>query len=103
LSIGASAFFVRRIFAVPLMPRMRRSMRSSEAASTRSVLLSSTRSANATCSAGSLSSSTCCSKCFASTIVTMASSWNWSFRSSSRKNVCATGPGSAMPVVSIRM
>ena len=29
--MGASAFFVRRIFAVPLMPRMRRSMRSSAA------------------------------------------------------------------------
>lgn len=45
-------------------------------------------------------SSKCCSTCFASIKVTMPSNLKFSFTSSSTKNVCATGAGSAMPVVS---
>mmetsp|Transcript_636 Transcript_636/g.2104 ORF Transcript_636/g.2104 Transcript_636/m.2104 type:complete len:325 (+) Transcript_636:625-1599(+) len=90
-----------------LMARRRVSTRSRSASSTRSVLLSSRRSANATCSTASFStpsafsSSRCCSMCLASTRVTMPSRRANSFTTSSTKKVCATGAGSATPVVSI--
>mmetsp|Transcript_12722 Transcript_12722/g.32507 ORF Transcript_12722/g.32507 Transcript_12722/m.32507 type:complete len:237 (+) Transcript_12722:751-1461(+) len=80
---------------------------SSASSVTRSILLSSSRSANATCSTASFSapsgfsSSRCCVTCFASTRVTMPSRRANSLIDSSMKNVCATGPGSARPVVSI--
>mmetsp|Transcript_19262 Transcript_19262/g.44280 ORF Transcript_19262/g.44280 Transcript_19262/m.44280 type:complete len:288 (-) Transcript_19262:55-918(-) len=91
-----------------LMSRNRFVMRSSSFSSvTRSHLFSSSRSANATCSTASFSapsgfsSSRCCSMCFASTMVTIPSSLANALTSSSTKKVCATGAGSAMPVVSI--
>mmetsp|Transcript_2238 Transcript_2238/g.6897 ORF Transcript_2238/g.6897 Transcript_2238/m.6897 type:complete len:279 (-) Transcript_2238:364-1200(-) len=76
------------------------------ASSTRSVLFNRIRSANATCSTASFStpsgfsSARRSSTCFASTTVTNASSRARSLRTSSTKNVCATGAGSASPVVS---
>mmetsp|Transcript_48393 Transcript_48393/g.90670 ORF Transcript_48393/g.90670 Transcript_48393/m.90670 type:complete len:204 (-) Transcript_48393:16-627(-) len=84
------------------------SMASSSAASlTRSTLFSKIRSANATCSTASFStpsgfsSSKCCTMCLASTTVQMPSSLYISLMSSSTKKVCATGAGSARPVVSM--
>mmetsp|Transcript_11646 Transcript_11646/g.28284 ORF Transcript_11646/g.28284 Transcript_11646/m.28284 type:complete len:224 (-) Transcript_11646:302-973(-) len=76
---------------------------------TRSTLFSRILSANATCSTDSFSTPSgfssirCCITCLASTTVRMASKRNCSLRSSSTKNVCATGAGSANPVVSMRM
>mmetsp|Transcript_30604 Transcript_30604/g.94635 ORF Transcript_30604/g.94635 Transcript_30604/m.94635 type:complete len:293 (+) Transcript_30604:742-1620(+) len=100
---------VRNIGANALMPRMRFSTRSRSCSETRSILLRRIRSANATCSTDSFSapsgfsSSRCCSMCFASTTVTMPSRSAKHEISSSTKNVCATGAGSAMPVVSMTM
>mmetsp|Transcript_31446 Transcript_31446/g.98547 ORF Transcript_31446/g.98547 Transcript_31446/m.98547 type:complete len:227 (+) Transcript_31446:102-782(+) len=97
----------RWIGAKRLMARSRASTRPRSASLTRSTLLSSSRSAKATCSTASFSapsgfsSSRCCSMCFASTSVTIASSRACSLMDSSMKKVCATGPGSASPVVSI--
>ena len=77
--------------------------------SARSVLLRTILSANATCSTASfstpsgLTSSKCSLTCAASTIVMIASSRRSEAISSSMKKVCATGAGSASPVVSIRM
>mmetsp|Transcript_29711 Transcript_29711/g.90353 ORF Transcript_29711/g.90353 Transcript_29711/m.90353 type:complete len:202 (+) Transcript_29711:654-1259(+) len=96
------------IGAKPLMPRSRASMRSSSSASeTRSVLLSRIRSAKATCSAASFStpsgfsSSMRARMCFESQTVMIASRENLAWMSSSTKKVCATGAGSARPVVSM--
>ena len=99
----------RTIGAKGLRPRSRASTRSSSRGLTRSVLLSSSRSANATCALASLTTPfgffafRWRSTCFASTKVTMPSSRANSAISSCTKNVCATGAGSAMPVVSMMM
>mmetsp|Transcript_3754 Transcript_3754/g.11709 ORF Transcript_3754/g.11709 Transcript_3754/m.11709 type:complete len:260 (-) Transcript_3754:14-793(-) len=80
---------------------------SSASSGTRSVLFSSTLSAKAICSTASFStpsgfsSSRCWTMCFASTTVQMPSSVYILWMSSSTKKVCATGAGSASPVVSI--
>mmetsp|Transcript_74180 Transcript_74180/g.179211 ORF Transcript_74180/g.179211 Transcript_74180/m.179211 type:complete len:242 (+) Transcript_74180:611-1336(+) len=109
LSTEISELSVRMMGAKPLSERSRFSTRSRSASETRSVLLSSMRSANATCSTASFSapsafsSSRCCSMCLASTSVTMPSSLANSLIDSSMKKVCATGPGSASPVVSMIM
>mmetsp|Transcript_16282 Transcript_16282/g.41338 ORF Transcript_16282/g.41338 Transcript_16282/m.41338 type:complete len:206 (-) Transcript_16282:62-679(-) len=74
---------------------------------TRSILLSSTRSAKATCCTLSLtpssprSSRRCLSTCLASTTVTIPSSSQYGVMASSTIKVWATGLGSAMPVVSM--
>mmetsp|Transcript_76310 Transcript_76310/g.170729 ORF Transcript_76310/g.170729 Transcript_76310/m.170729 type:complete len:237 (-) Transcript_76310:8-718(-) len=100
-------YWVRMISALALMPLTAFSVSSNAVDSTRSVLFSSTRSANATCSTHSFSTpsgfSSCrCSKtCLASTTVMMPSRWYTRCNSWSTKNVCATGPGSAKPVVSM--
>mmetsp|Transcript_11717 Transcript_11717/g.35631 ORF Transcript_11717/g.35631 Transcript_11717/m.35631 type:complete len:337 (+) Transcript_11717:489-1499(+) len=79
------------------------------ASSTKSVLFSSILSAKATCSTASFSApsgfsaSRCCSMCLASTRVTMPSSLENCWTSSSTKKVWATGAGSARPVVSMTM
>mmetsp|Transcript_24465 Transcript_24465/g.81304 ORF Transcript_24465/g.81304 Transcript_24465/m.81304 type:complete len:246 (+) Transcript_24465:427-1164(+) len=107
-SLGSTCpFSHRKMVALGLSLRSRSSMAGSSASETRSVLLSKIRSAKATCSTASFSapsgfsSSRCCSMCFASTSVTIASSRACSLMDSSMKKVCATGPGSASPVVSI--
>mmetsp|Transcript_1792 Transcript_1792/g.7464 ORF Transcript_1792/g.7464 Transcript_1792/m.7464 type:complete len:203 (+) Transcript_1792:528-1136(+) len=75
----------------------------------RSILLSRILSANAICSTDSfstpsgLTSSRWADRCAASTTVRMASRYRSSLRSSSTKKVCATGAGSARPVVSMMM
>ena len=80
----------------------------SSSSETRSILLSMMRSAKANCSTASFStpsgfsSSTCWTMCLASTTVMMPSSLYRSVIFSSTKNVCATGAGSAKPVVSMR-
>mmetsp|Transcript_3402 Transcript_3402/g.8321 ORF Transcript_3402/g.8321 Transcript_3402/m.8321 type:complete len:218 (+) Transcript_3402:503-1156(+) len=82
---------------------------SSASSGTKSHLFSINLSAKATCSTASFSapsgfsSSRCCTTCFASTSVIIPSSVQNSFTSSSTKNVCATGAGSANPVVSMTM
>mmetsp|Transcript_27539 Transcript_27539/g.68459 ORF Transcript_27539/g.68459 Transcript_27539/m.68459 type:complete len:202 (-) Transcript_27539:17-622(-) len=92
-----------------LISRRRFSTRSKSSAVTRSTLLRSSRSAKATCSTASFSapsgfsSSRCCSMCFASIRVTTPSRRANSLILSSMKKVWITGPGSARPVVSIRM
>mmetsp|Transcript_59547 Transcript_59547/g.159546 ORF Transcript_59547/g.159546 Transcript_59547/m.159546 type:complete len:232 (-) Transcript_59547:186-881(-) len=98
----------RKTGACELMAFSRASIASSSAASvTRSVLFSRMRSAKATCSTASFStpsgfsSSKCCRTCFASTTVMIPSSLYIHLMSSSTKNVCATGAGSASPVVSM--
>ena len=68
---------------------------------TRSALLMKIWSAKPTWRRASWRSSSCCMACLASTRVTMASSRYCSATSSSMKKVCATGPGSARPVVSM--
>mmetsp|Transcript_25000 Transcript_25000/g.62442 ORF Transcript_25000/g.62442 Transcript_25000/m.62442 type:complete len:227 (+) Transcript_25000:647-1327(+) len=108
LSTDTALFVARTIETVEFMDFNRFSTRSRSASATRSVLLRMIRSAKATCSTASFStpsgrgSSRCCSTCFASTRVTMPSSLKYFWTSSSTKNVCATGAGSAMPVVSMR-
>ena len=68
---------------------------------TRSVLLMKIWSAKPTCRRASCRSLSCVAACLASTRVRMESSRYCSAISSSMKKVCATGPGSARPVVSI--
>mmetsp|Transcript_48631 Transcript_48631/g.93009 ORF Transcript_48631/g.93009 Transcript_48631/m.93009 type:complete len:239 (-) Transcript_48631:103-819(-) len=76
---------------------------------TRSTLFRRILSANATCSTDSFStpsgffSSRWARICFASTTVIIASSTAFCLIFSSMKNVCATGAGSASPVVSINI
>mmetsp|Transcript_14006 Transcript_14006/g.41741 ORF Transcript_14006/g.41741 Transcript_14006/m.41741 type:complete len:300 (-) Transcript_14006:86-985(-) len=103
-------FCDRMMGANLLMARRRPSTRlRSPSSGTRSILFSKRRSAKATCSSASFSapsgfsSSRCCSMCLASTSVTMPSSSKTAEISSSTKKVCATGAGSAMPVVSMMM
>mmetsp|Transcript_22019 Transcript_22019/g.49678 ORF Transcript_22019/g.49678 Transcript_22019/m.49678 type:complete len:381 (+) Transcript_22019:595-1737(+) len=102
-----SALAQRRMGAKLLIDFSRSSTRTRSASETRSVLLRSIRSAKATCSTASFSapsgfsSSRCCSMCFASISVTIPSRRANSLTASSTKKVCATGAGSAMPVVSI--
>mmetsp|Transcript_8396 Transcript_8396/g.19675 ORF Transcript_8396/g.19675 Transcript_8396/m.19675 type:complete len:362 (-) Transcript_8396:3-1088(-) len=97
----------RRICAAWLIMRILRSTSSSAASSTRSHLLSRMRSAKATCSTASFStpsgfsSSRCAVRCLASTTVRMPSRASDFCTKSSAKKVCATGAGSASPVVSI--
>mmetsp|Transcript_34328 Transcript_34328/g.80421 ORF Transcript_34328/g.80421 Transcript_34328/m.80421 type:complete len:202 (+) Transcript_34328:559-1164(+) len=108
-SIPTSALVQRTMGAYLLTPRSRFSMRSTSDSSTRSSLLSSKRSAKATCSIASFStpsgfsSSRCISMCFASTSAMMPSRRANSLIDSSMKKVCAMGPGSARPVDSITM
>ena len=85
------------------MARMRRSTSAASASLTRSILFSTRMSAKAICSSASLVSSRRAGRCLASTTVTMASSLVRAFTSSSAKKVCATGAGSARPVVSTMM
>mmetsp|Transcript_56664 Transcript_56664/g.172496 ORF Transcript_56664/g.172496 Transcript_56664/m.172496 type:complete len:299 (-) Transcript_56664:340-1236(-) len=107
-SMGTSLYLHRRIWAASLILRIRFSTSSSSASSTKSVLFRRMRSAKATCSTASFStpsgfsSSRWATKCFASATVRMPSSAIFCWTKSSAKNVCATGAGSARPVVSIR-
>mmetsp|Transcript_8500 Transcript_8500/g.24384 ORF Transcript_8500/g.24384 Transcript_8500/m.24384 type:complete len:274 (-) Transcript_8500:417-1238(-) len=96
LSIDTEAFSHRITGANLLMPRMRPSilLSASSSPSSRSILLSSTRSAKAICSSASFSqpsgleeSSRCCSMCLASTRVTMPSRRANSLTLSSTKKV----------------
>mmetsp|Transcript_24604 Transcript_24604/g.33712 ORF Transcript_24604/g.33712 Transcript_24604/m.33712 type:complete len:281 (+) Transcript_24604:786-1628(+) len=108
LSTDTCDFSHRTIGANLLICRSRYSTRLKSAVSgIRSILFTSKRSAKATCSTASFSapsgfsSSRCCSMCLASMRVTIPSSLKYFWIVSSTKNVCATGAGSAMPVVSI--
>mmetsp|Transcript_23858 Transcript_23858/g.73447 ORF Transcript_23858/g.73447 Transcript_23858/m.73447 type:complete len:268 (-) Transcript_23858:72-875(-) len=98
---------VRKTDAEWFMPLIFFSSFSRYSFSTKSVLLRRMRSANAICSTASfstpsgLTSSKCSMACFESTTVTMPSRRKRSDMSSSTKNVCATGAGSARPVVSM--
>mmetsp|Transcript_9537 Transcript_9537/g.29914 ORF Transcript_9537/g.29914 Transcript_9537/m.29914 type:complete len:230 (-) Transcript_9537:280-969(-) len=95
--------------AILLIARRRFSTLSRSSGSTRSHLLSSRRSAKATCSTDSFSapsafsSSRWRSMCLASTNVTIPSRRAKAVVRSSTKKVWATGAGSAMPVVSMTM
>mmetsp|Transcript_9361 Transcript_9361/g.24199 ORF Transcript_9361/g.24199 Transcript_9361/m.24199 type:complete len:278 (+) Transcript_9361:279-1112(+) len=106
-SMPTAALVQRMMGAYLLSVRSRASTRPSSSSSTRSILLSSSRSAKTTCSTASFSapsgfsSSRCCTTCFASTSVMMPSRRAYSFIDSSMKKVCATGAGSAIPVVSM--
>mmetsp|Transcript_89735 Transcript_89735/g.231669 ORF Transcript_89735/g.231669 Transcript_89735/m.231669 type:complete len:253 (-) Transcript_89735:502-1260(-) len=97
----------RRICTASLIMRIRFSTSSSSASDTRSHLFSKMRSAKATCSTASFStpsgfsSSKWATRCFASHTVKMPSKDSFCCTKSSAKNVCATGDGSASPVVSI--
>mmetsp|Transcript_16968 Transcript_16968/g.51430 ORF Transcript_16968/g.51430 Transcript_16968/m.51430 type:complete len:270 (+) Transcript_16968:825-1634(+) len=108
-STETCAFSVRMIGANALMPLSRLSIRKRSASLTRSILLSSRRSAKATCSTASFStpsgfsSSRWSSMCLASISVTIPSSRANALTASSTKKVCATGAGSARPVVSMTM
>mmetsp|Transcript_20399 Transcript_20399/g.33156 ORF Transcript_20399/g.33156 Transcript_20399/m.33156 type:complete len:235 (-) Transcript_20399:167-871(-) len=98
-------YFVSIILVDALIPLMRLLTFFTCSASTRSTLFSRTTSANATCSTASFSpcfsSSSRCRIHLQSTTVIIASMRKLLFTLSSAKNVCATGAGSAMPVVSI--
>mmetsp|Transcript_56823 Transcript_56823/g.114078 ORF Transcript_56823/g.114078 Transcript_56823/m.114078 type:complete len:267 (-) Transcript_56823:49-849(-) len=106
-SISTCEFCVRRMCAVLLMARISSWRSSRYSALTRSVLFSRMRSAKATCSTASLttpsgfSSFKCSKMCFESTTVRMPSKAMLPCTKSSAKKVCATGAGSARPVVSM--
>src|SRR6202022_4565834 len=85
------------------MPRIRASTSASSALETRSVLLSTMTSANAIWFLASGASFSRSLSHFASATVTTASSRALFCTSSSTKKVCATGAGSASPVVSTMM
>ena len=91
--------------ASAFMPATVRSTSSRSASETRSVLLRTRVSAKAICNAVSLFSRSCLWTLEASTSVTTASrtAQSSSRSSSSTQSSCATGPGSARPVVSRRM
>mmetsp|Transcript_69417 Transcript_69417/g.160839 ORF Transcript_69417/g.160839 Transcript_69417/m.160839 type:complete len:216 (+) Transcript_69417:69-716(+) len=98
----------RKTGACELIALILASILSSSAASgTKSVLFNKMRSAKASCSAASfwtpsgLTSSRVRTMCLASTTVQMPSSLYLTLTNSSTKNVCATGPGAASPVVSM--
>mmetsp|Transcript_65446 Transcript_65446/g.176059 ORF Transcript_65446/g.176059 Transcript_65446/m.176059 type:complete len:353 (+) Transcript_65446:234-1292(+) len=92
-----------------LMLRTRCKSFSRSPAGTRSVLFIMIRSANAICRAHSLaspgffSSSRCCMQYLLSTTVTIASNCKALSNASSNQKMDASGPGSAKPVVSMRM
>mmetsp|Transcript_109266 Transcript_109266/g.309119 ORF Transcript_109266/g.309119 Transcript_109266/m.309119 type:complete len:367 (-) Transcript_109266:8-1108(-) len=102
-------FCVRFMWAVLLMMRSSAWTSSRYSGETRSVLFRRIRSAKATCSTASLttpfgfSSLRCSMQCLASTTVSTPSRTMWLCTKSSAKNVCATGAGSARPVVSMMM
>mmetsp|Transcript_5386 Transcript_5386/g.16066 ORF Transcript_5386/g.16066 Transcript_5386/m.16066 type:complete len:274 (-) Transcript_5386:21-842(-) len=108
---GETSDFVERTIGANLLIERRRVSTAFKSSSlgTRSHLFRMSLSAKATCSTLSFSapsgfsSSKCCTMCFASTKVTIPSNWQNDAISSSTKNVCATGAGSAMPVVSMTM
>mmetsp|Transcript_91666 Transcript_91666/g.245890 ORF Transcript_91666/g.245890 Transcript_91666/m.245890 type:complete len:215 (+) Transcript_91666:625-1269(+) len=106
-SISTSLFVVRLMGTVALMARILFSTSTSVASSTRSHLFKRIRSANAICSTASFStpsgfsSSRCWMTCAASTSVRIPSKRMCCCTYSSAKKVCATGAGSARPVVSI--
>mmetsp|Transcript_78410 Transcript_78410/g.208156 ORF Transcript_78410/g.208156 Transcript_78410/m.208156 type:complete len:216 (-) Transcript_78410:26-673(-) len=107
-SISTSLFVHRLIGTFALMARIRVSTSTSPASSsTRSHLFSRMRSAKAICSTASFStpsgfsSSRCWMTCAASTSVRIPSKRMCCCTYSSAKKVCATGAGSARPVVSI--
>mmetsp|Transcript_17523 Transcript_17523/g.44926 ORF Transcript_17523/g.44926 Transcript_17523/m.44926 type:complete len:228 (+) Transcript_17523:917-1600(+) len=104
------AFWQRVMGAHLLSARSRLSRwHSFSSSGTRSILFSSSKSAKATCSTASFStpsgfsSSRCSSMWKASMTVTIASRRAKLLMFSSTKNVCATGAGSARPVVSMMM
>mmetsp|Transcript_28792 Transcript_28792/g.75632 ORF Transcript_28792/g.75632 Transcript_28792/m.75632 type:complete len:254 (-) Transcript_28792:48-809(-) len=107
-SSGTTACEQGMMSARRLSPRSRAVTSARCSSVTRSVLLSRIRSANTTCSTLSfstpsgLSSSRCWMMCLASTTVRMASRRACDLMVSSMKKVCATGAGSARPVVSMR-
>mmetsp|Transcript_118853 Transcript_118853/g.336977 ORF Transcript_118853/g.336977 Transcript_118853/m.336977 type:complete len:220 (+) Transcript_118853:705-1364(+) len=92
-----------------LMPRMAAFTSSIVARSQQSILFSSSLSAKPTCCAGSFTASagrsrvSCVRKCLQSTTVRIPSILQYFFTISSLPNVLMMGPGSAMPVVSMRM
>mmetsp|Transcript_6903 Transcript_6903/g.12678 ORF Transcript_6903/g.12678 Transcript_6903/m.12678 type:complete len:252 (-) Transcript_6903:191-946(-) len=98
-------YFVSIIFASELSPRIAFLTASKRSLSTRSVLLSSRISANATCSTASFSPVFSSFRRsiihLQSTTVMIPSIRNEAATSSSAKKVCATGAGSAIPVVSM--
>mmetsp|Transcript_23792 Transcript_23792/g.62339 ORF Transcript_23792/g.62339 Transcript_23792/m.62339 type:complete len:322 (-) Transcript_23792:94-1059(-) len=102
-------FSLRMIGAKALMPFRRCSTATNSGSVARSILFSRMRSAKATCSTASFSapsgfsSSRCWMMCFASTSVMIPSNLANAATFGSTKKVCATGAGSAMPVVSITM
>mmetsp|Transcript_84192 Transcript_84192/g.186857 ORF Transcript_84192/g.186857 Transcript_84192/m.186857 type:complete len:319 (-) Transcript_84192:59-1015(-) len=108
-SMSIFEFWVRLICAVLLMVRSSCCTSSKYSGVTKSVLLSMMRSAKATCSTASLtapfgfSSRRCCMICLASTTVRIPSRAMLACTKSSAKKVCATGAGSARPVVSMMM
>mmetsp|Transcript_688 Transcript_688/g.1873 ORF Transcript_688/g.1873 Transcript_688/m.1873 type:complete len:273 (-) Transcript_688:12-830(-) len=102
-------FSLRMIGAKALMPFRRCSTATNSGSVARSILFSRMRSAKATCSTASFSapsgfsSSRCWMMCFASTSVMIPSNLANAATFGSTKKVCATGAGSAMPVVSMTM
>mmetsp|Transcript_49752 Transcript_49752/g.115438 ORF Transcript_49752/g.115438 Transcript_49752/m.115438 type:complete len:232 (-) Transcript_49752:342-1037(-) len=92
-----------------LMPRMAPFVSSISSRLQASILLSSNLSAKPTCCAGSFTASlgrsrcSCVRKCLQSTTVRMPSILQYFFTSASLPNVLMIGPGSAMPVVSMRI
>mmetsp|Transcript_32876 Transcript_32876/g.94571 ORF Transcript_32876/g.94571 Transcript_32876/m.94571 type:complete len:282 (-) Transcript_32876:341-1186(-) len=106
-SMSTSLYLQRLICTPSLIILMRLSTSSKSASDTRSHLFSKILSAKATCSTASFStpsgfsSSKCMIKCLASATVKMPSRHNFCCTKSSAKNVCATGAGSANPVVSM--
>mmetsp|Transcript_83195 Transcript_83195/g.233085 ORF Transcript_83195/g.233085 Transcript_83195/m.233085 type:complete len:313 (+) Transcript_83195:457-1395(+) len=104
----STSLYLQRLISTPwLIMRMRRSTSASSSSVARSVLLRRMRSAKATCSTDSFStpsgfsSSRWAMRCLASTTVRMPSRANFCCTKSSAKKVCATGAGSARPVVSM--
>mmetsp|Transcript_60382 Transcript_60382/g.127950 ORF Transcript_60382/g.127950 Transcript_60382/m.127950 type:complete len:273 (+) Transcript_60382:732-1550(+) len=96
--------------ACGLMPRILCTSRSRSSGVTISILLTINRSAKATCLAHSFtsflsffSSFKCCMQYLLSTTVTIASNCIPLSRASSSQKIDANGPGSAKPVVSMRM
>mmetsp|Transcript_92791 Transcript_92791/g.289301 ORF Transcript_92791/g.289301 Transcript_92791/m.289301 type:complete len:321 (+) Transcript_92791:660-1622(+) len=108
-SMSTSELRVRLIWAVLLIALSSSWTSSAYSSLTRSSLFSRMRSANATCSTASLtmpsgfSSFRCSNTCLTSTTVRMPSSDMCPCTKSSAKKVCATGAGSAKPVVSMMM
>mmetsp|Transcript_12901 Transcript_12901/g.27195 ORF Transcript_12901/g.27195 Transcript_12901/m.27195 type:complete len:353 (-) Transcript_12901:291-1349(-) len=100
-------FWHLRMGACLFRSRIRLSTSATSSSLTKSILFRIILSANKTCSTASFSapsgfsSSRCWIRCLASTTVRMASSFMLACICSSTKKVCATGAGSAIPVVSM--